>query len=52
MITSGSTAVTALKGSTEEAQFVEKTPDFTEAEMHHVGGAEVEHLTTLPKLVD
>jgi isocitrate lyase len=52
VITSGQTAVTALKGSTEEAQFVEKTPDFTEAEVHHVGGAEVEHLSKPPKLVD
>jgi isocitrate lyase len=52
VITSGKTAVTALKGSTEEAQFVEKTPDFTEAEVHHVGGAEVEHLSKPPKLVD
>jgi hypothetical protein len=52
VITSGRTAVTALKGSTEEAQFDEKTPDFTEAEVHHVGGAEVEHLSKRPKLVD
>jgi isocitrate lyase len=52
VITSGKTAVTALKGSTEEEQFDEKTPDFREAEVHHVGGAEVEHLSKGPKLLD
>jgi isocitrate lyase len=52
VITSGNTAVTALKGSTEEEQFDEMTPDFTEAEVHHVGGAEVQHLSEGPKLVE
>jgi isocitrate lyase len=28
---------TAVKGSTEEAQFTERTPDYAEAETHHLG---------------
>jgi isocitrate lyase len=52
VITSGQTAVTALKGSTEEEQFDEKTPEFTEAEVHHMGGGELEDLPAQQKLVD
>jgi isocitrate lyase len=50
-ITSGETSIGALRGSTEEAQFKEKTPDFTEAEVHHVGSAEVEEVTPSPRYV-
>jgi len=51
-ITSGRSSVTALKGSTEEEQFDEKTPSFKEAEVHHVGGGELERVSPPPKLVD
>jgi isocitrate lyase len=52
VITSGQTATAALAGSTEEEQFDEKTPDFSEAEVHHKGGSEVEPVEDRPKLVD
>jgi isocitrate lyase len=50
-ITAGQSSIQALAGSTEEAQFQEKTPDFTEAEVHHVGGAELERVSPPPRLV-
>jgi isocitrate lyase len=50
-ISAGQSSVGALKGSTEEAQFQQKTPDFTEAEIHHVGSAETEHVSPPPDLV-
>jgi isocitrate lyase len=50
-ITSGETSVAALQGSTEEEQFQQKTPDFTDAEIHHVGGAELEPVSPTPKIV-
>ena len=50
-ITSGETSTTALAGSTEEEQFQQKTPDFTEAEIHHVGGGELEKVSPTPRLV-
>jgi isocitrate lyase len=34
------TTIRAMKGSTEEEQFEQVTPDFTEAEWHHGDGAE------------
>ncbi len=40
-ITSGTSSLTAMSGSTEEAQFKQKTPDFVEAESHHESGAPV-----------
>ncbi len=50
-ITSGESSVTALTGSTEEEQFQQKTPDFTEAEVHHVGGAELRKVSPSPRIV-
>jgi len=44
-------SITAMKGSTEEEQFDEKTPDFTEAEIHHVGGGELKRVPATPELV-
>lgn len=41
-ITSGKASTVALTGSTEAEQFTQKTPDFRDAEIHHVGGAELE----------
>jgi isocitrate lyase len=37
-VAGGRSSLAALNGSTEQAQFTEKTPDFSEAEIHHVGG--------------
>jgi len=50
-ITAGQSSLGALRGSTEEAQFQQKTPDFKDAEIHHVGGAELEPVTSPPQLV-
>ncbi len=50
VITAGQSSTTAIAGSTEEEQFTEKTPDYVEAEIHHVGGptaGEVAPATTL-----
>ena len=52
VITSGETATTALAGSTEVEQFDEKTPDFSEAEAHHVDGRELESVGVANKIVD
>ena len=38
IVSAGQSSIAALKGSTEQAQFTEKTPVFTEAEIHHVAG--------------
>jgi isocitrate lyase len=51
-ITSGQSSTGAMHGSTEEEQFQEKTPDFVEAEIHHVGGSEVEKVSPFPALVE
>ncbi len=51
VVTGGQSSVVALKGSTEEAQFVEPTPDFAQAEIHHVGSAEIEPVSPRPDLV-
>jgi hypothetical protein len=40
VIAGGSASTTAMKGSTEEAQFHQETPDFADAEIHHVPGSE------------
>jgi isocitrate lyase len=45
LITGGTSATTAMKGSTEEEQFREETPDFVDAESHH------DKVTPSPKLV-
>jgi isocitrate lyase len=41
IISAGQTSLAALDGSTEQAQFTERTPVFTEAEIHHVAGEDV-----------
>ena len=38
VITRGQSSLTALNGSTEAEQFTEETPDFAEAEKHHLQG--------------
>ena len=50
-IASGQSSTTALSGSTEEEQFQKKTPDFTEAEIHHVGGGELRKVSPTPRIV-
>jgi isocitrate lyase len=52
VITSGQTATKALEGSTEEEQFDEKTPEFVDAEVHHVGSSEAEDVPEPPHLID
>ena len=51
LIMSGESSTLALVGSTEAKQFKEKTPDYTEAEIHHVGGAELKRVPESPKLI-
>jgi isocitrate lyase len=51
-ITGGQASTIALDGSTEQEQFREKTPDFTEAEIHHVGAEDVLHVGPSPTLVE
>ena len=41
-----------LNGSTEQAQFTEKTPVFTEAEIHHVAGDDVVRVSPTSNLVN
>jgi isocitrate lyase len=50
-ITAGQSSLAALRGSTEEAQFQQKTPDFKEAEVHHGDGGEFEPVSPRPQLV-
>ena len=50
-IAAGHSSVEALRGSTEEAQFRERTPDFTDAEVHHVGSGELEPVSPPPRYV-
>ena len=38
VIMGSQSSITAMKGSTEEEQFLQQTPDFMEAERHHAGG--------------
>ena len=38
-------------GSTEQEQFTEKTPVFTEAEIHHVAGDDVVRVAPAPRWV-
>ncbi len=52
VVSGGQTSLAALKGSTEQAQFTEKTPVFSEAEIHHVAGDDLVRLSrTQKKLV-
>lgn len=51
IISGGVSSTLALTGSTEEEQFTEKTPDFTEVEVHHMGSSENEAVDSVTKLV-
>ncbi len=51
-IMAGQSSTTALEGSTEAEQFTEKTPDFREAEVHHVGSSEVDPVSPGVTLVE
>lgn len=42
-ITAGAASTLAIVGSTEEAQFQERTPDYREAEVHHRGRVDEAH---------
>jgi len=46
VINGGTSSTTAMKGSTEEEQFQEETPDYADAERHH------KDVTPPPKLVE
>jgi isocitrate lyase len=50
-IAGGRSSVTAIDGSTEQTQFQERTPVFSEAEIHHVAGDGLVHLAPPPNLV-
>jgi isocitrate lyase len=47
----GQTSLAALQGSTEQAQFTEKTPVFAQAEIHHVAGDDLVRLAPAANLV-
>ena len=49
IVAAGHTSLSALNGSTEQAQFTEKTPVFTEAEIHHVAGDDVVPVVAPPR---
>ena len=51
VVAGGQSSLAALKGSTEQAQFTEKTPAFTEAEIHHVAGDDLVRLSPGAELV-
>jgi isocitrate lyase len=51
VISAGQSSLSALKGSTEQAQFTERTPVFAEAEIHHVAGEDLVRLSQTPSLV-
>jgi isocitrate lyase len=51
-ISLGQSSTTALKGSTEEAQFTEKTPSFREAEIHHAAAADVVAVQVAAPLIE
>ena len=51
IVAGGQSSLAALKGSTEQAQFTEKTPVFAEAEIHHVAGDDLVRLSRGAKLV-
>ncbi len=48
IVAGGQSSLSALKGSTEQAQFTEKTPVFTEAEIHHVASDDVVPVAVSP----
>jgi isocitrate lyase len=41
VVSSGRSSLGAMRGSTEQAQFTEKTPVFAVAEIHHAAGGDV-----------
>ena len=51
VIAAGQSSLTAINGSTEQAQFTEKTPLFTEAEIHHLGSEDLQRVTSTTNLV-
>jgi isocitrate lyase len=51
IVAGGQSSLAALKGSTEQAQFTEKTPAFSEAEIHHVAGDDLVRLSQEADLV-
>ena len=51
IVSEGQTSLAALNGSTEQVQFTEKTPVFSEAEIHHVAGEDLVRLSRMQKLV-
>jgi isocitrate lyase len=51
IVSAGQSSVAALKDSTEQLQFTEKTPAFSEAEIHHVAGDDLVRLSPTPELV-
>ena len=51
IVSAGQSSLAALTGSTEQAQFTEKTPVFTEAEIHHVAGEDLVRLAESTNLV-
>jgi isocitrate lyase len=52
VIAAGQSSTTAMVGSTEEEQFQEPTPDFSEAEIHHIGSESIRHVPRIPELVE
>jgi isocitrate lyase len=52
VISGGQASTTAMVGSTEEEQFKEPTPDFSEAEIHHLGTEGVRRVPRRPELVE
>ena len=51
IVTAGQSSLAALNGSTEQLQFTEKTPVYTEAEIHHVAGEDLVRLRQQASLV-
>ncbi len=51
-ITAGSSELSALEGSTEQEQFRAETPDFVEAEVHHIEGEPEQLESTTPLVPD
>jgi isocitrate lyase len=51
-IAGADSSVAAMSGSTEEQQFTELTPDFVQAEIHHVGGGEVKPAPAPQRIVE
>ncbi len=51
VVAAGQSSIAALKESTEQMQFTEKTPVFAEAEIHHVAGDDLLRLSQTASLV-